>query len=163
MPESFEYAQNGGRKYLFHNLGNGRFEEVSAKLGIRSRRWALASVAADLRGTGYPDLFVANDYGVSELYLNEGGKHFREAGKETGVGYAPKSGMTASVGDILNQGRYGIFVSNISEEGVLVQGNNLWMPQPGSSAGDPKFNNMANAMGVELGGWSLRRPIRRSE
>jgi hypothetical protein len=155
MPESFEYAQNGGRKYLFHNLGNGRFEEVSAKLGINSRRWALASVAADLRGAGYPDLFVANDYGVSELYLNEGGKHFREAGKETGVGYAPKSGMTASVGDILNQGRYGIFVSNISEEGVLVQGNNLWMPQPGSSSGDPKFSNVANAMGVELGGWAF--------
>src|SRR3984957_3076964 len=56
MPESFEYAQNGGRKYLFHNLGNGRFEGVSDNLGIRARRWALASVAADLRGTGYPDL-----------------------------------------------------------------------------------------------------------
>ncbi len=81
MPDSFEYASNGGRKYLFHNLGGGRFEEVSAKMGIDSRRWALAAVAADLRGTGYPDLFVANDYGVSELYLNEGGKHFREAGQ----------------------------------------------------------------------------------
>ncbi len=155
MPESFEYAQNGGRKYLFHNLGDGRFEEVSAKLGIDSRRWALAAVAADLRGSGYPDLFIANDYGVSELYLNQGGKSFKEAGKETGVGYAPKSGMTASVGDILNQGRYGIFVSNISEEGVLVQGNNLWMPQPGSSSNDLKFQNVANAMGVELGGWSF--------
>lgn len=155
MPESFEYAQNGGRKYLFHNLGNGRFEEVSAKLGIDSRRWALAAVAADFRDTGYPDLFIANDYGVSELYLNEGGKQFREAGKETGVGYAPKSGMTASVGDILNQGRYGIFVTNISEEGVLVQGNNLWMPQPEASAGSLHFENVANAMGVELGGWSF--------
>jgi enediyne biosynthesis protein E4 len=155
MPESFEYALNGGRKYLFHNLGNGRFEEVSAKLGINSRRWSLAAVAADLRGTGYPDLFVANDYGVSELYLNEGGKFFREAGKETGVGYAPKSGMTASVGDILNQGRYAIFVTNISEEGVLVQGNNLWVPQPGTSGKNLKYDNMANAMGVELGGWSF--------
>jgi len=155
MPESFEYAQNGGRKYLFHNLGNGRFEEVSEKLGINSRRWALAAVAADFRDTGYPDLFIANDYGVSELYLNERGKHFREAGKETGVGYAPKSGMTASVGDILNQGRYGVFVTNISEEGVLVQGNNLWMPQPGASADHIQFENVANAMGVELGGWSF--------
>ena len=155
MPESFEYAQNGGRKYLFHNLGNGRFEEVSEKLGIRSRRWALASVAADLRGTGYPDLFVANDYGVSELYLNEGGKHFREAGKETGIGYAPKSGMSASVGDILNDGRLGVYVSNISEEGVLVQGNNLWMPQSGKPATDPHYENLANAMGVELAGWSF--------
>ena len=155
MPESFEYAQNGGRKYVFHNLGNGRFEEVSEKLGIDSRRWALAAVAADFRGTGYPDLFIANDYGVSELYLNEGGKHFHEAGKESGVGYAPKSGMTASVGDILNQGRYGIFVTNISEEGVLVQGNNLWMPQPNASADRIQFENVANAMGVELGGWSF--------
>jgi enediyne biosynthesis protein E4 len=155
MPESFEYAQNGGRKYLFHNLGNGRFEEVSEKLGINSRRWALAAVAADFRDTGFPDLFIANDYGVSELYLNEEGKHFRDAGKESGVGYAPKSGMTASVGDILNQGRYGIFVTNISEEGVLVQGNNLWMPQPGTSANRIQFENVANAMGVELGGWSF--------
>lgn len=155
MPESFEYASNGGRKYLFHNLGGGRFEEVSAKLGIASRRWALAAVAADLRGTGYPDLFVANDYGVSELYLNEGGKRFVEGGKRTGVGYAPKSGMTAAVGDVLNQGRFSIYVSNISEESVLVQGNNLWMPKAGTSAKDLTYENMANAMGVELGGWSF--------
>ena len=79
MPESFEYAKNGGRKYLFHNLGNGRFEEVSAKAGIDSRRWALACAAADLQGTGYPDLFVANDYGVSELYLNDHGHFTKQA------------------------------------------------------------------------------------
>ncbi len=155
MPESFEYAENGGRKYLFHNLGNGRFEEVSEKMGIQSRRWALAAVAADLRGTGFPDLFIANDYGVSEMYFNEGGKKFREVGKETGVGAAPKSGMTASVGDILNQGQYAIFVSNISEEGVLVQGNNLWMARAGTSGNNVKFENMANSLGVELGGWSF--------
>ena len=34
MPESFEYANNGGRKYLFRNLGGGRFEEVSAQVGL---------------------------------------------------------------------------------------------------------------------------------
>src|SRR5918911_5370628 len=151
MPESFEYARNGGRKYLLKGRGDGTFEDVTAAAGINSRRWALAAVAADLRGTGYPDLFIANDYGVSELYFNEGGKRFREVGKETGVGYAPKSGMTASVGDILNQGRYAIFVSNISEEGVLVQGNNLWVPKPGTSGNGLKYENLANAMGVEMG------------
>ena len=106
MPQSFEYAANGGRKYLFHNLGGGRFEEVSEKMGIASRRWALAAVAADLRGTGYPDLFIANDYGVSELYFNDHGNGFREVGRQTGVGYAPKSGMTAAVGDVLNDGTF---------------------------------------------------------
>jgi enediyne biosynthesis protein E4 len=152
MPESFEYAKNGGRKFLFHNLGNGRFEEVSEKVGIQSNRWALAASAADLRGTGHPDLFIANDYGVSELFLNEGG-HFHEAGQVTGVGFAPKSGMNVAYGDILNQGKYAIYVSNISEEGVLIQGNNLWVPREGEPG--LKYENLARDMGVELGGWSF--------
>jgi enediyne biosynthesis protein E4 len=151
MPNSFEYADNGGRKYLFHNLGNGHFEEVSAKVGISSRRWALACAAADLSGTGYPDLFIANDYGVSELYINDHG-HFHEAGKETGVGFAPKSGMNVSFGDIFDQGKFSIYVSNISEEDVLIQGNNLWVPEAGPAL---KYVNMARDLGVELGGWSF--------
>ncbi len=153
MPESFEYANNGGRKYLFRNLGGGRFEEVSASVGLASRRWALAAVAADLRGTGYPDLFIANDYGVSELFANDRGR-FREIGRDAGVGYAPKSGMNASVGDVLNQGRFAIYVSNISEEGILLQGNNLWVPS-GAANGIPKYENLARSMGVDLGGWSF--------
>ena len=154
MPESFEYAKNGGRKYLFHNLGDGSFEEVSQKLGIDTRRWALAATVADLRGTGHPDLFIANDYGISELYFNDG-KQFREAGKQTGVGFSPKSGMSASVGDILNQGRYSIYVSNISEDGILIQGNNLWVPRDGTGGDAVKYDNLARAMDVEMGGWSF--------
>ena len=154
MPESFEYAKNGGRKYLFHNLGNGKFEEVSAQIGINSRRWALAAAAADLRGTGHPDLFVANDYGVSELYFNDG-KRFREVGEQTGVGFAPKSGMNAAFGDILNQGRYAVYISNISEDGILIQGNNLWVPKEGTAGDTVKYQNLARDFGVELGGWSF--------
>ena len=153
MPESFEYAKNGGRKYLYHNLGGGKFEEVSAKLGINSRRWALAASAADLRGTGHQDLFVSNDYGVSELYFNNG-KEFREVGEQTGVGFSPKSGMTAAFGDVLNQGRYAVYVSNISEDGVLIQGNNLWVPQEGTSGDGLRYDNLARPLGVEMGGWS---------
>jgi len=154
MPDSFEYAKNGGRKYLFHNLGNGKFEEISAKVGIDSRRWALAASAADLRGTGHPDLFIANDYGVSELYLNDG-KRFHEAGQQTGVGFAPKSGMNVAFGDILNDGHFAVYVSNISENGALIQGNNLWVPKEGAPANTVSFENLARDMGVELGGWSF--------
>jgi hypothetical protein len=154
MPDSFEYADNGGRKYLYHNLGHGRFEEVSARLGISSRRWALAASAADLHGSGHPDLFIANDYGVSELYLNDG-QRFHEAGAQTGVGFAPKSGMNVAFGDILNRGRYAVYVSNISEEGVLIQGNNLWVPKDGTAGDRIKFDNLARDLGVELGGWSF--------
>ena len=154
MPDSFEYATNGGRKYLFHNLGNGKFEEVSAKVGIDSRRWALAAAAADLRGSGHPDLFVSNDYGVSELYFNDG-KRFHEVGEQTGVGFAPKSGMNAAFGDILNQGKYAVYVSNISEDGILIQGNNLWVPKEGTAGNSIQYQNLARDFGVELGGWSF--------
>jgi hypothetical protein len=154
MPDSFEYATNGGRKYLFHNLGNGKFEEVSAKVGINSHHWALAAAAADLRGSGHPDLFISNDYGVSELYFNDG-KKFHEVGQQTGVGFAPKSGMNTAFGDILNRGQYAIYVSNISEDGILIQGNNLWVPKEGTSGDSIKYENLARDFGVELGGWSF--------
>lgn len=153
MPESFEYAENGGRKYLFHNLGDGRFEEVSTALGIVSRRWTLAAAAADLFDTGYPDLFLANDYGVAELYANRGGERFEEVGRETGVGRSPKSGMNAAFGDVFNDGRLSIYRTNISEPGVLVQANDLWVPitTPG---GELRYEELASTLGVDLGGWS---------
>jgi enediyne biosynthesis protein E4 len=155
MPESFEYAQNGGRKYLFRNKGDGTFEDVTAVVKIDSHRWALCAAAADLRGTGYPDLFVANDYGVPELFANQAGKSFREIGKPTGVGFAPKSGMNVAFGDIFNQGRLSIYVTNISEEGVLIQGNNLWVPRDGTAGETLQYENLAGSLGVELGGWSF--------
>ncbi|MGV3723937.1 MAG: CRTAC1 family protein [Actinomycetota bacterium] len=155
MPESFEYAKNGGRKYLFRNLGEGKFSDVTAATGLESSRWALAAAAADLRGTGYPDLVIANDYAVSEFFANEGGKRFREIGKQVGIGERPKSGMNVAFGDIRNDGRFAMYITNISEEGVLVQGNNLWLPEPGTSGAGLKYVNMAEDMDVSLGGWSF--------
>lgn len=154
MPDSFEYAENGGRSYVFRNRGDGRFDETSEALGIRSRRWTLAAAAADLFGTGYPDLFLSNDYGLSELFANHGGKRFVEVGRQTGVGRSPKSGMNASFGDVFNDGRLSIYKSNISEPGVLVQGNDLWVPRPGSTPGTLEYENLSSVLGVDLGGWS---------
>ena len=76
-------------------------------------------------------------------------------GEQTGVGFAPKSGMNIAFGDVLNQGRLAAYVSNISEDGVLVQGNNLWVPREGTSGDGLKYDNLAEEMGVELGGWSF--------
>ena len=155
MPESFEYAENGGRKYLFHNRGDGSFEEVAEKLGLRSRRWTLAVAAADLAGTGYPDLFLANDYGIPQLYLNQHGKGFVEVGRETGVALTPKSGMNAAFGDIFNDGRLSIYKTNISEPGVLVQANDLWVPKnKNTTGGKLQYEDFASSLGVDLGGWS---------
>jgi len=154
MPESFEYAKNGGRKYLLRNLGDGKFEDVTEKVGIRSTRWTLGVAAADLCGSGYPDIVLANDYGVSEFLCNKRGEKFEEIGELTGIGVKPKSGMNATLGDIFNNGRLAIYITNISEGGQLVQGNNLWVPEAHAPGNPPKYINQAGALKVELGGWS---------
>jgi hypothetical protein len=154
MPESFEYAQNGGRNYLFHNRGDGTFHEVAGAAGLTTTRWTLAAAAADIDHDGDPDLFVANDFGINELHLNEGGTRFRDIGRAANVARAPKSGMNASFGDVLNRGEWNLFVSNISEPGVLIHGNDLWVPAHDSGEA-PRYRNLAGAMGVELAGFAF--------
>lgn len=154
MPDSYEYATNGGLNYLFENQGDGTFKDVSKEAGLQeNRRWTLASSAIDINDSGYPDLVLANDYGVDEIYINDGGKRFTNIGEEAGIGFAPKSGMSVSFGDILNQGSSSIYITNISEAGVLMQGNNLWVPARNQGGGLPKFRNLAGNLGVEIGEW----------
>ncbi|MCK5104530.1 MAG: CRTAC1 family protein [Cyclobacteriaceae bacterium] len=152
MPESFEYANNGGRNYLLENLGDGRFKDVTFDKRLISTKWTLAIGAMDFDNNGFQDLFIANDYSVDELYLNIGGKEFKEIGKESKIGYAPKSGMNVSMADVKNDGKFSIYVSNITEMGILLQGNNLW--QPVGNVDRIEFKNRAGISGIELGGWS---------
>src|SRR5262245_4292324 len=160
MPESFEYANNGGRKYLLRNRGKDKagkwhgFEDVTDAVGINSRRWTLAAAAADLRGTGYPDIVLANDYGVNEFFANRGGKKFVEVGAQTGVGDRPKSGMSVSFGDVYNLGRFCIYTTNITEPGILAQWNNLWVPDRKTTGDSLHYTNHAASLGVARGGWS---------
>jgi hypothetical protein len=150
MHNSFEFATNGGKNRLFHNLGRGRFEDVTDKMGVGSTRWTLAAAAADFNGDGWPDLFLANDYGPEELFVNDSGKRFvlSRAGLESDS----KSGMSATLGDVLNRGRMDAFVTNISEQGYLFQGNNLrlnFLPELG------KFVQGAGEGGVVAdAGWA---------
>ncbi|MFB6098520.1 MAG: CRTAC1 family protein, partial [Salinibacter sp.] len=154
MPESYEYATNGGQNYLFLNQGDGTFREVSDEMGLTGTRWTLAAVASDFNHSGYPDLFVANDFGADQFFVNVNGKRFRNASKASNVGRVPKSGMNASLGDVMNSGRQAIYVSNLTEEGVLVQGNNLWVSDSTGPSQTPTFENLAGTMGVAKAGWS---------
>lgn len=154
MPDSYEYATNGGRNYLFQNQGDGTFVDVTEETGLLgTRRWTLAASAADLNDSGFPDLVLANDYGVDELFINQNGGSFENAGESTGMGFIPKSGMSVSFGDINNTGQLSIYVTNISESGVLMQGNNLWVPPSRSTPGRLQYQNLAGNLGVEIGQW----------
>jgi hypothetical protein len=65
----------------------------------------------------------------------------------------PKSGMSAAFGDVFNDGRLSIYKTNISEPGVLVQANDLWVPKK-DPAGKLEYEDLASSLGVDLGGWS---------
>jgi hypothetical protein len=155
MPESFRYANNGGRKYLLENMGNGKFKDVTSEYGLNSTKWTLAAGSADFNGDGYPDLFIANDYNVNELYINEKGKKFEEVGRQSGIGNIPKSGMSVSFGDINNKGILGIYNTTITEKGILIQDNNYWEPESDQTANSyPRFVNLAQLAGINNAGWS---------
>src|SRR5213592_4088569 len=123
MQQSWEFATNGGKNLLFKNLGHGRFADVTDSMGVGSTRWTLAAAAADFNDDGWPDLYLANDYGPEELFLNRAGKRFELA--RAGLEDDSKSGMAVAVGDVYNRGEHDVFVTNISEKGFLFQGNNL--------------------------------------
>lgn len=152
LTESFEYSLNGGRNYLLRNLGNGRFSDVTFDMGLTTTRWTLAAGSADINRDGYPELVIANDYGVDEFYINEKGKKFSEISSSTMIGFAPKSGMNVSFGDVSNTGDLGIYISNITEDGILIQGNNFWVPV--NREGKIVYENAARKLGIESGGWS---------
>ena len=154
MENSFEFATNGGKNRLFHNLGGGRFEDVTDRMGVGSTRWTLAVAAADFNGDGWPDLFLANDYGPEELYLNDHGKRFVLS--RVGLQSDSKSGMSATLGDVLNRGRVDAFVTNISERGYLFHGNNLrlnFLPELGrfQQAAEGVLADAGWAWGAQLG------------
>jgi len=148
MHNSFEFATNGGKNLLFHNLGNGKFEDVTDKMGVGSTRWTLAAASADFNGDGWPDIYLANDYGPEELYLNDHGRRFvlTTAGLES----ESKSGMSVTLGDAFNRGRLDAFVTNISERGYLFQNNNLRLNQMPEAE---RFRNVAEGE-IADAGWA---------
>src|SRR4051812_43342547 len=148
MHDSFVFATNGGKNLLFHNLGGGRFEDVTDHSGVGSTRWTLAAASADFNDDGWPDIYVANDYGPEELFLNDHGRRFVRA--NAGLENESKSGMSVALGDAFNRGRLDAFVTNISERGYIFQNNNLRVNQM-SEAG--RFRNVAEGA-VADAGWA---------
>ena len=148
MHNSFEFATNGGKNLLFHNVGGGKFEDVTDKMGVGTTRWTLAAASADFNDDRWPDIYVANDYGPEELYLNDRGKRFvlTTAGLES----ESKSGMSATLGDAYNRGRLDAFVTNISERGYLFQNNNLRLNEMSETH---RFRNVAEGA-VADAGWA---------
>lgn len=143
----------GGRNYLLRNEGGRGFREVGKELGVADRGLTWASGVADFNDDGYPDLFVANDYGFDQFYLNEGGKGFRRVTEKSLGHIRSRFSMSAEVGDIDNDGTLDLYVSNASKPGLMRGFNSLWTGV-GGSKGIPRFEDRARSLGVDKCGWS---------
>ncbi len=111
-PNSWYRATNGSPNALFHNR-EGRFVDIAAEAGVAGTGWSYAASFADFDEDGDEDLYVANDYGDNSLYRNEGSLRFRDVAAELGV-LDTGNGMGVTWGDLDNDGRLDLYVSNMS-------------------------------------------------
>jgi enediyne biosynthesis protein E4 len=113
---------------LYHNLGNGTFEDVSIKSGITQAYGnGLGVVGADLNGDGWPDIFVANDGNPNQLWINQRDGTFRNEAFERGVAVsvdgAAEAGMGVDIADADGTGNEDILVTHLTHEKATLYRN----------------------------------------
>jgi len=114
-------AYRGDTCWLFHNRGNGTFEDVTAASGVfDSSSKSLGVAILDYDQDGWPDLLVANDTQPNKLYRNLHNGKFRDVAVEAGLAFSTegkaRAGMGVDVGDFDNSGVSGIAITNFDNE-----------------------------------------------
>lgn len=102
---------------LYHNKGNGTFEDVTAALGIIDVDGRAMGVgAADFNADGFVDIYVANDHTVNYLWRNDQGKGFTDVGTMSGTGFSQSGEATVSMSvdfaDFNGDGLLDLFISD---------------------------------------------------
>lgn len=110
---------------LFRNRGDGTFEDISEKAGIRVPGHRAMSVTAfDYDGDGDDDLYVSNDGTPNLLFQNDGRGHFTEVALNAGVGFnqfgAADGSMGAAVADATGDGLPDLFVTRFGNASFYV-------------------------------------------
>jgi Flp pilus assembly protein TadD/peroxiredoxin len=172
-PAPYFDARNGPPNFLLHNEGNATFQDrtEAAGLNVDNDRYSFACAWGDYNSDGAPDLYVANDFGRSNLYRNNGDGRFVPVSAEAGVEDVG-AGMSACWFDFDNDGNQDVYVANMwSAAGMRVseqksfheqdsetirgfyrqhaRGNSLYRNQ-----GNGKFENVSRAAGVDVGRWA---------
>ena len=114
-------AYRGETCWLFHNRGNGTFEDVTASSGIfDSSSKSLGVAMLDQDQSGWPDLLVANDTQPNKLYRNQHNGTFKDAAVEAGLAFSSegkaRAGMGVDVADFANSGHSGVAITNFDNE-----------------------------------------------
>ncbi|HEY3824091.1 MAG TPA: CRTAC1 family protein [Bryobacteraceae bacterium] len=147
-PESYK----GTSSKLYRNLGNGKFEDVTAKAGLGDpTSKSLGVTVIDIDGDGWPDLFVSNDTQPNKLYRNNRNGTFSENGMTAGVAYGEDGVARGAMGvdwaDYDRSGRADLLVGNFSNQMLGLyhnEGNSLFVDEaPSSSVGRESLLSLA--------------------
>ena len=116
-PESYK----GASIRVWHNLGGGKFEDATAKLGLLDATSKTLGIAIlDYNNDGWPDFVLSNDTQPNKLYVNEKGQHFSEAAVTAGIAYSEeglaRAGMGIDAADYDHSGNPSILISNFSNQ-----------------------------------------------
>jgi hypothetical protein len=161
--------KKGGHNALFRNDGNWKFTDVTKEVGLYHQRYSFSSCWEDYDQDGWMDLYVANDYGWSQLFHNDKGK-FTDVTKNAGTmdkGFS----MSASWADYDQDGLMDVYVGNMFsgaggritfQEQYLrdkpelkaltqrfIRGNTLF-----KNLGGGKFKDVTEPSNVTMGRWS---------
>jgi Flp pilus assembly protein TadD/peroxiredoxin len=172
-PVPYFDARNGPPNCLFHNEGNATFVEKTEEAGLNkdNDRYSFACAWGDSNSNGLPDLCLANDFGSTQLYRNNGDGTFTVASSASHVEDVG-AGMSASWSDFNNDGHQDIYIASmweasgqrVSEQKKFhataaesirtlyqrhARGNALYQNQ-----GDGTFRNLGQQAAVAMGRWS---------
>ena len=145
-------AYDSQQDVLYHNRGDGTFEDVTKAMGIIDLDGRAMGVgAADYDDDGFTDIYVANDHTLNYLWHNDGGKQFVDKGTMSGTAFSQAGEATVSMSvdfaDFNEDGLLDLFVSDDSYCSLYENsGNGLF-----SDKGVPSNISMAAAQFV---GWS---------
>lgn len=148
------WGMQGEGDLLFHNRGDGTFEEVSRKAGVSDPDgyYGLGVEWADYDSDGWPDLFVADDSTPKYLYHNEHNGTFKEMGMLLGAALDADGNALGSMGvdfaDYDHSGRLSVFVSNFAD-----QPNTLYRNLGGKGFEDVGWSSGLGQASYPLVGW----------
>ncbi len=139
-PESYK----GTSARVWHNLGNGKFEDATQKSGLSDPTSKSLGVAIlDYNQDGWPDILLANDTQPNKLYLNKQNGTFEEKAVSAGIAFSEdgvaRAGMGVDAGDYDRSGRPSLMITNFANQMISLyhnEGNGLFVDEaPRSEVG----------------------------
>jgi hypothetical protein len=120
LPDPPFDANDAKPNKLYLNDGHGRFTDASEAWGLgEASRWSLSSLFADYDGDGRVDLLVTNDFGLTNLYRNDGGRRFADVTKKAGA-QVRAYGMSGAWGDFDGDGNLDLYTTGTDTQWYFV-------------------------------------------